>query len=80
MARLHNLGFLAASERLGLAGSEVLMIGDDIDADVGGAQAAGLKGALAKTGKFRPADLAGAVRPDVVFESVADLPRWWNRE
>jgi HAD superfamily hydrolase (TIGR01458 family) len=72
--------FLAASERLGLAGSEVLMIGDDIDADVGGAQAAGLKGALAKTGKFRPADLAGAVRPDVVFESVADLPRWWNRE
>lgn len=26
--------FLAAGDRLGLAGSEVLMIGDDIDADV----------------------------------------------
>ncbi len=71
--------FLAGAERLGLEGGEVLMIGDDIDADVGGAQAAGLKGALVKTGKFRPADLEGAVRPDAVFESVAELPAWWNR-
>jgi HAD superfamily hydrolase (TIGR01458 family) len=72
--------FLAASDRLGLAGSEVLMIGDDIDADIRGAQAAGLKGALVKTGKFRPADLEGTVRPYVVFDSIADLPNWWNRE
>jgi phospholysine phosphohistidine inorganic pyrophosphate phosphatase len=70
--------FLAACQRLGLAAGEVLMIGDDIDADVGGAQAAGMKGALVKTRKFRTADLAGAVQPDVVFESVADLPSWWN--
>lgn len=69
--------FLAGAERLGLEGGEVLMIGDDIDADVGGAQAAGLKGALVKTGKFRPADLEGAVRPDAVFDSIADLPAWW---
>jgi len=72
--------FLAASDRLGLSGSEVLMIGDDIDADVGGAQAAGLKGALVKTGKFRPADLGGTVRPDAVLDSIAELPDWWNRE
>ena len=72
--------FMAASDRLGLAGSEVLMIGDDIDADVGGAQAAGLKGALVKTGKFRPTDLEGTVRPYVVFDSIADLHNWWNRE
>ena len=72
--------FLAASDSLGLVGSEVLMIGVDIDADVGGAQAAGLKGALVKTGKFRPADLEGTVRPYVVFDSIADLPNWWNRE
>jgi HAD superfamily hydrolase (TIGR01458 family) len=71
--------FLTASERLGLAGSEVLMIGDDIDADVGGAQAAGLKGALVKTGKFCPADLVRAVHPDAVFDSIGDLPRWWSR-
>jgi HAD superfamily hydrolase (TIGR01458 family) len=71
--------FLAASEALGLGGSEVLMIGDDLDTDVAGAQAAGLRGALVKTGKFRPADLAGAVRPDVVLNSIADLPGWWER-
>ena len=34
---------------------------------MGGAQAAGLKGALVKTGKFRPADLEGDVRPHVVL-------------
>jgi len=70
--------FLAAAERLGLAPADVLMVGDDIDADVGGAQAAGLKGALVRTGKFRPADLEGPVRPDLVWESVADLPQWWD--
>ena len=69
--------FLAAGEALGLGAFELLMIGDDIAADVGGAQAAGLKGALVKTGKFRPADLEGAVRPDAVFESIAELPEWW---
>jgi HAD superfamily hydrolase (TIGR01458 family) len=72
--------FWAASERLGLAGSEVLMIGDDIDADIGGAEAAGLKGALVKTGKFRPADLEGTVRPDAVLDSIAELPAWWSRD
>jgi HAD superfamily hydrolase (TIGR01458 family) len=69
--------FLGAVDQLGLAAENVLMIGDDIRADVGGAQAAGLKGALVKTGKFRPTDLEGEIRPDVVFESVADLPQWW---
>ncbi len=67
--------FLAAAERLALAPSDVLMVGDDIEADIGGAQAAGLKGALVRTGKFRAADLAGCIRPDVVWESVAELPR-----
>ncbi|MGA2039956.1 MAG: TIGR01458 family HAD-type hydrolase [Bryobacteraceae bacterium] len=71
--------FLAAAERLSLAGAEVLMIGDDIEADVAGAQAAGLKGALVRTGKFHPADLEGAIRPDVVLDSIAGLPAWWNR-
>jgi HAD superfamily hydrolase (TIGR01458 family) len=72
--------FLAACDKLGLIGSEVLMIGDDIDADVGGAQAAGLKGALVKTGKFRSVDLEGNVRPHAVLDSIDELPAWWNRE
>lgn len=69
--------FLAAVERLGLAPRDVLMVGDDIEADIGGAQAAGLKGALVKTGKFREADIDGQIRPAAVWDSVADLPRWW---
>ena len=65
--------FQAACERLGLAAERVLMVGDDVHADVGGAMAAGLKGALVKTGKFRPTDLEGSVRPDFVWESVAEV-------
>jgi ribonucleotide monophosphatase NagD (HAD superfamily) len=56
------------------------MIGDDIRGDVGGAQAAGLAGALVRTGKFRPGDLDGDIRPDVVLDSVADLPQWWENQ
>jgi HAD superfamily hydrolase (TIGR01458 family) len=72
--------FEAAAERLGLAPKELLMIGDDIQADIGGAQAAGLKAALVKTGKFRPADLAGSIKPELLLDSIADLPRWWSRQ
>jgi ribonucleotide monophosphatase NagD (HAD superfamily) len=55
------------------------MIGDDIETDIGGAQTAGLKGALVQTGKFRPADLLGSIKPDLVFTSIAELPARWNR-
>ena len=71
--------FQAAVEKLGVPIGEILMIGDDVDTDIGGAQRAGLKGALVKTGKFRPADLAGEVRPNFVIDSVASLPEWWER-
>ena len=75
-----KLFFLAAAERLQLAPEKVVMVGDDVNADVGGAQAAGLKGVLVKTGKFRPPDLEGAVRPDTVLPSIADLPNWWEHQ
>ena len=67
-----------AVDALGLAADEVVMIGDDIRVDVGGAQRAGLSGVLVRTGKFSPADLDGDVVPDEVLDSVADLPRWWT--
>jgi HAD superfamily hydrolase (TIGR01458 family) len=70
--------FLAGVERLGLEPAEVLMVGDDLRADVEGAQRAGLRGALVKTGKFRAADLESDVRPDLVLESVAELPGRWR--
>jgi hypothetical protein len=55
------------------------MIGDDIRSDIAGAQAAGLKTLLVRTGKFRPADLETEIRPDGVIDSIADLPAWWQR-
>jgi phospholysine phosphohistidine inorganic pyrophosphate phosphatase len=70
--------FHAAALHLGLGREEIVMIGDDIQTDIGGAQAAGLKGALVQTGKFRAADLEGAVKPDAVLASVASLPGWWE--
>ena len=70
--------FHVAAERLGLAPTDVVMVGDDLHADVVGAQAAGLTGVLVRTGKFRPADLEGAERPDFVLDSVADIPGWWE--
>lgn len=59
--------------------AEVVMIGDDVVGDVGGAQRAGLRGVLVRTGKFRPADLErDDVQPDAVLGSIAELPDWWT--
>lgn len=69
--------FDAALERLGAEAADTVMIGDDIRGDVGGAQQAGILGVLVRTGKFRAADLDGDVRPDVVLDSIAALPRRW---
>jgi phospholysine phosphohistidine inorganic pyrophosphate phosphatase len=66
--------FHAAAARLGLAPADVWMVGDDIHADIGGAQEAGLKGVLVRTGKFREADLNSAVKPHLILNSIADLP------
>jgi len=67
--------FAEAVAVLGTAPDRTAMVGDDVVNDVLGAQAAGLVGVLVRTGKFRPSDLGrddGA--PDVVIDSIADLP------
>lgn len=67
--------FNIAVDALRLKPSEVMMVGDDIDADVGGAQDAGLHGVLVKTGKYRETyTRLSAVDPDAVIDSVAGLP------
>ena len=71
--------FQAAADRLGIAASEILMVGDDIESDIAGAQSAGMLAALVRTGKFRSLDLEGPVQPDALLDSVADLPEWWER-
>lgn len=66
--------FTAALDDLGVEGSRVVVVGDDVLTDVGGAQRAGLRGVLVKTGKYR-ADLVArsGVVPDWTINSIADL-------
>jgi HAD superfamily hydrolase (TIGR01458 family) len=71
--------FTAALRKLNVRPDQTVMIGDDIRGDVGGAQRAGLKGILVRTGKFRPRDLEGDIEPEAVLNSIADLPRWWEQ-
>jgi HAD superfamily hydrolase (TIGR01458 family) len=48
--------FLSALDGLGCAPHEAVMVGDDAEADVAGACAAGLAGILVRTGKYRQGD------------------------
>lgn len=50
--------FAAALRPLDCRPADAIMIGDDVEADVNGALAAGLRGILVKTGKYRPGDEA----------------------
>ena len=56
------------------------MEGDDIKGDIEAAQNAGLKAILVKTGKFKPEDLQSDIEPDVVLDSIADLPKKKKKE
>jgi phospholysine phosphohistidine inorganic pyrophosphate phosphatase len=67
--------FLLALRDLQIDLAQCVMVGDDIVTDIGGAQAAGMKTILVRTGKFRPQDLEGAIKPDVIIDSIADLLR-----
>ena len=67
--------FAAALTQLGVPADRAAMVGDDVVNDVLGAQAAGLRGVLVRTGKFREHDLAAASgTPDVELGSIAELP------
>ena len=66
--------FRAGVGELGLEPDRVAMVGDDIENDVLGAQAAGLRGVLVRTGKYRAEAVAAASgRPDHEIDSLADL-------
>ncbi|MDB9526032.1 TIGR01458 family HAD-type hydrolase [Oscillatoria sp. CS-180] len=64
---------------LGLAAADVAMIGDDIEADVKGAQNIGLKGVLAKTGKYRPELIVKAeASPDEEITGIGAIADWFS--
>lgn len=65
---------LALSE-LGVRAERAAMVGDDVEADVGGAMDAGLAGILVRTGKYRK-DLVrkSGIEPAATVDSIADVP------
>jgi HAD superfamily hydrolase (TIGR01458 family) len=68
--------FTAALAELGSVPERSLMVGDDVEADVGGAMDAGLRGVLVRTGKYREEALASSgVTPTEILDSIADVPR-----
>jgi HAD superfamily hydrolase (TIGR01458 family) len=68
--------FTAALDAAGVPAEQAVMVGDDLEADVLGAQAHGVAGVLVRTGKYQASDEDGAHgdRPRHVLDSVADLP------
>ncbi len=59
--------FGVACQSMGVAPEDTIVIGDDLEADIGGALAAGCSGVLVRTGKFRPEQLE--TDPSVPTES-----------
>lgn len=69
--------FEAALEALDADPQHAWMIGDDIEADIRGAQAHGMQTILVRTGKFRPDAVERlGVRPDGIVSSIAFVPDW----
>jgi len=57
------------------------MIGDDVESDLAGASACGLRTVLVRTGKFRPDAVERfGLTPDGIVSSIAHLPEWIERE
>lgn len=64
-----------ACDGMGISPEDIVMIGDDIESDILGAQNAGLRAILVRTGKFSPNDLTRGIKPDKIIDSISCLPR-----
>lgn len=69
--------FRLAVEALGCRPAEAVMVGDDAEADVGGALAAGLQGVLVRTGKYRAGDEDRLATPPSHIASDLDAAVEW---
>jgi HAD superfamily hydrolase (TIGR01458 family) len=69
--------FGAAIEALDADPDMTWIVGDDLEGDVAGGQAVGLRTVLVRTGKFRPDELDHtSISPDGIVSSIAQLPDW----
>lgn len=70
--------FEAAADELQCPKEKIVMVGDDIDSDVGGAQQCGIQGILVRTGKYRQAYTdSSSIVPDDILDSIAQLPKYF---
>jgi HAD superfamily hydrolase (TIGR01458 family) len=65
--------FAIALESMGIDRSEVLMVGDRVSTDIIGAQKAGIRSVLVKTGEFKESDLIGDVQPDYMVNAINEI-------
>ena len=77
MDRPEKTFFELALKDMNLSPKESIMIGDDIINDVEGAQLAGVKGVLVKTGKYRK-DLVekSNIEPDLIISSIDEIIKY----
>ena len=73
-----NAAFFAqALQMMNVSANEALMVGDDIENDVAGAQRAGIRAALVCTGKHTAEHpLLQSIHPAIILPSIADLPQY----
>jgi HAD superfamily hydrolase (TIGR01458 family) len=66
--------FALAMNNLNLSADQIVMIGDDIESDIGGAKRMDIRGVLVKTGKYSPEDLTrDDLKPWRILDSIADI-------
>ena len=69
--------FEAALDALDTDPELAWMVGDDLESDIAGAHALGMRTVLVRTGKYRGEDYdAARFQPDGVIDTIADLPDW----
>jgi len=69
--------FEQALQSIGVPAHEAVMVGDDIENDIGGAQQAGLRGVLVCTGKHTASSpQLERIKPDAILPSIVDVPGW----
>lgn len=69
--------FEQALRSIGVTAGEAVMVGDDIENDIGGAQNAGMRAILVCTGKHSAdSPLLQRIQPDAILPSIRDVPEW----
>ncbi|GCE24559.1 haloacid dehalogenase [Dictyobacter alpinus] len=69
--------FKQALDTIDCAANETIMVGDDIENDIGGAQRMGMRGIFVCTGKHKAdSPLLARIQPEAILPALADLSHW----